>query len=63
MRLHRLSVQAFGPFADRVDVDFDDLADAGIFLIHGATGSGKTSLLDAICFALYGRVPGSAALG
>ena len=58
MRLHRLSVQAFGPFADRVDVDFDDLADAGIFLIHGATGSGKTSLLDAICFALYGRVPG-----
>ncbi|MBK6955001.1 MAG: SMC family ATPase [Actinomycetales bacterium] len=58
MRLHRLSVQAFGPFADRVEVDFDDLADAGIFLIHGATGSGKTSLLDAICFALYGRVPG-----
>ncbi len=58
MRLHRLSVRAFGPFAEPVEVDFDDLAQAGIFLIHGATGSGKTSLLDAVCFALYGRVPG-----
>ncbi len=63
MRLHRLSVRAFGPFADTVEVDFDDLSDAGIFLIHGATGSGKTSLLDAICFALYGRVPGLRAAG
>jgi len=58
VRLHRLTVEAFGPFAERIEVNFDELADAGIFLIHGATGSGKTSLLDAVCFALYGRVPG-----
>ncbi|HOA00994.1 MAG TPA: SMC family ATPase [Dermatophilaceae bacterium] len=58
MRLHRLQARAFGPFAELIEVDFDELADAGIFLIHGATGSGKTSLLDAVCFALYGRVPG-----
>ena len=52
MRLHRLQARAFGPFAELIEVDFDELADAGIFLIHGATGSGKTSLLDAVCFAL-----------
>jgi exonuclease SbcC len=58
MRLHRLVVSAFGPFADRVEVDLDTLGDAGIFLIHGPTGAGKTSLLDAICFALYAAPPG-----
>ena len=58
MRLHRLSVQAFGPFAGRVDVDVDALSEQGLFLLHGQTGSGKTSLLDAVCFALYGAVPG-----
>ncbi len=58
MRLHRLEVQAFGPFADRVEVDVDSLSSQGLFLLHGPTGSGKTSLLDAVCFALYGAVPG-----
>lgn len=47
-----------GPFGGQVVVDFDDLAVDGLFLIHGRTGAGKTSLLDAICFALYGEVPG-----
>ena len=59
MRPRRLRVEAVGPFASEVEVDFDGLADAGLFLIHGPTGAGKTSLLDAVCFALYGRVPGN----
>ena len=58
MRLHRLEVTAFGPFVDTAEVDFDALSDAGLFLLSGATGSGKSSVLDAVCFALYGAVPG-----
>ena len=58
MRLHHLEVTAFGPFADTVAVDFDQLSDAGLFLLSGPTGAGKTSVLDAVCFALYGDVPG-----
>ncbi|KGN33409.1 hypothetical protein N802_15110 [Knoellia sinensis KCTC 19936] len=49
---------AFGPFPDEVVVDFDALTAQGLFLIHGPTGAGKTSLLDAICFALFADVPG-----
>ncbi|GGY31339.1 AAA family ATPase [Streptomyces djakartensis] len=59
MRLHRLTLTAFGPFADTQTVDFDDLSAAGLFLLHGPTGAGKTSVLDAVCFALYGSVPGA----
>jgi DNA repair protein SbcC/Rad50 len=59
VRLHRLEVEAFGPFATRQIIDFDDLSDAGLFLLHGATGAGKTSILDAICYALFGQVPGA----
>ncbi|MFE4612711.1 AAA family ATPase [Streptomyces niveus] len=59
MRLHRLTVTAFGPFADTQEVDFDALGAAGIFLLHGATGAGKTSVLDAVCYALYDAVPGA----
>jgi exonuclease SbcC len=58
VRLHHLEISAFGPFADTVAVDFDALSDAGLFLLTGATGAGKTSILDAVCFALYGEVPG-----
>jgi DNA repair protein SbcC/Rad50 len=58
MRLHRLEITAFGPFAATASVDFDQLSDAGLFLLSGPTGSGKTSVLDAVCFALYGEVPG-----
>ena len=58
MRLHRLEVTAFGPFAATVEVDLDALSDAGLFLLTGPTGAGKTSVLDAVCFALYGDVPG-----
>ncbi|WP_030701747.1 MULTISPECIES: AAA family ATPase [unclassified Streptomyces] len=59
MRLHRLSITAFGPFGATQEVDFDALSSAGLFLLHGPTGAGKTSVLDAVCFALYGTVPGA----
>ncbi|AZK93025.1 AAA family ATPase [Streptomyces tsukubensis] len=59
MRLHRLAVTAFGPFATTQDIDFDALTADGLFLLHGPTGAGKTSVLDAVCFALYGKVPGA----
>ncbi|GLZ04721.1 nuclease SbcCD subunit C [Actinomadura sp. NBRC 104412] len=59
MRLHRLRISAFGPFAGTEEIDFDVLSEAGLFLVHGETGAGKTSVLDAVCFALYGRVPGA----
>ncbi|MGP4003980.1 AAA family ATPase [Streptomyces sp. 8N706] len=58
MYLHHLTVQAFGPFARTEDVDFDALTSSGLFLLRGDTGAGKTSILDAVCFALYGNVPG-----
>lgn len=54
MRIHRLELKAYGPFPGTVAIDFDDLNREGIFLLNGPTGSGKSSILDAICFALYG---------
>ncbi|WP_406433197.1 SMC family ATPase [Streptomyces sp. NBC_00631] len=59
MRLHRLDITAFGPFGASQSVDFDALCAAGLFLLHGPTGAGKTSVLDAVCYALYGTVPGA----
>lgn len=58
MRLHHLRIEAFGPFAEPVDVDFDELSSASVFLLCGATGAGKTTVLDAVTFAFYGDVPG-----
>jgi DNA repair protein SbcC/Rad50 len=58
MRLHHLRVTAFGPFPGVEAIDFDELCDAGLFLLTGPTGAGKTTILDAVCFALYGSVPG-----
>lgn len=58
MRIHRLGIQAFGPFVQPQEVDFDRLAEQGLFLLEGATGAGKSSVLDAICFALFASVPG-----
>src|SRR6478672_11741506 len=57
MRLHRLDVTAFGPFADTARIDLDALSEAGLFLLTGPTGAGKSSVLDAVCFALYDVVP------
>lgn len=58
MRPHSLRLSAFGAFAAEQSIDFDRLAEEGLFLIHGRTGAGKTTLLDAVVFALYGDVGG-----
>ncbi|MBF4562025.1 SMC family ATPase [Microbacterium sp. VKM Ac-2870] len=57
MKLHRLELTGFGPFRDRQLVDFDAFDDDGLFLISGRTGTGKSSILDGVSFALYGTVP------
>lgn len=57
MKLHRLELEGFGPFLDVQHVDFDAFADDGIFLITGRTGAGKSSVLDGVCYALFGGVP------
>ncbi len=56
MHLHRLTFQALGPFPGRHTVDFAALGASGLFLLEGPTGSGKSTLIDAIVFALYGKV-------
>lgn len=58
MRPLALTMQAFGPFAGREHVDFAMLGENPLFLIHGPTGAGKSSILDAICVALYGDSAG-----
>ncbi|MER7798172.1 SMC family ATPase [Microbacterium sp. NPDC096154] len=57
MKIHRIEIEGFGPFRSRQIVDLDAYAGDGIFLIAGRTGAGKSSILDAICFALYGSAP------
>ena len=56
MRLHRLRMTAIGPFAGQVEVDFSRFGDSSLFLLEGPTGSGKTTVLDGISFALYGKL-------
>ncbi len=58
MRPLRLAMQAFGPYAGEQTLDFADLRGAGFFLITGPTGAGKTTVLDAMSFALYGVTSG-----
>lgn len=58
MKPRTLSMQAFGPFANRQTVDFSLLPEDSLFLIHGPTGAGKSTLFDGICFALYGDTSG-----
>lgn len=57
MKLHRLELTGFGPFRETQTVDFDAFDDDGLFLISGRTGTGKSSILDGVSFALYGTVP------
>jgi exonuclease SbcC len=58
MRLHRLRLVALGPYATEQVVDFDRLAHGGLFLLEGPTGAGKSTILDAVTFALYGGLAG-----
>jgi len=57
MKIKRLRMAGFGPYKNEQVVDFERFDDDGIFLITGKTGAGKSSILDAVCFALYGNVP------
>jgi len=59
MRPLHLRLQAFGPYAQTAEVDFRGLTGGGLFLIHGQTGAGKTSILDGLCFALFGTSSGA----
>lgn len=58
MKPLRLTMKAFGPYAGEESLDFTDLKGRNFFLIHGPTGAGKTSILDAMCFALFGDSSG-----
>ncbi|MBE8950649.1 MAG: SMC family ATPase [Quinella sp. 3Q1] len=61
MRPIKLRMAAFGTYLEPVTLDFErDLRGEKLFLIHGATGAGKTTILDAICYALYGETSGKA---
>ena len=58
MRPRLLKMTAFGPYAGEQIIDFRRLEDANMFLIYGPTGGGKTTILDGICYALYGETNG-----
>ena len=58
MRPKILTMRAFGPYGGTEVIDFTLLEDINMFLIHGPTGAGKTTILDAICYALYGQTNG-----
>ena len=58
MRPLKLTMRAFGPYKNQETIDFNELDDHQLFVISGNTGAGKTTIFDAICFALYGSASG-----
>ena len=58
MRPISLKISAFGPYSEETEIHMDKLGTQGLYLITGETGAGKTTIFDAICFALYGKASG-----
>lgn len=58
MRPTKLKISAFGPYSNQVEIDIDKLGTSGLYLITGDTGAGKTTIFDAVTFALYGEASG-----
>ena len=57
MKPIKLTLTAFGAFADTAEIDFEALASRGLFLVSGETGAGKSTIFDAMCWSLYGETP------
>ncbi len=56
MRIRSLSFCGVGPYRDEQRIDFDQLGESGLYLINGPTGAGKSTIIDCICYGLYGRL-------
>ncbi len=62
MRPIKITMQAFGPYADKTVIDMEKLGGKGVYLITGDTGAGKTTIFDAVCYALFGKASGDSRL-